>query len=287
MRELRFEDINEDGTALVLVDDESKTTFEVAIDKRLLSSIALARVKVPAPQPTAQASNVTGELTPAEIQLRLRMGHSPEEIVQQTGVAMDRVMRYLAPIVNERAWIAERAAAVKLRKGNDQVALSEVVANRLESLASDEVALEWDAWRREDGLWAVKLSYRTAHGPREAKWLFDASVSSIAPDDAEAEWLMEIDPPATPAAEKPPRRLVSVPAPVAPEHVAPEPEHIEETEHLDEVDLLDESEHLDESSLEKLSSEESSVYDDVAESPRRQIPSWDEILFGTPARPRE
>jgi len=285
VRELRFDDINEDGTALVLVDDESSSTFEVAIDKRLLSSIALARVKVPAPQPTAQASNDSGELTPAEIQLRLRMGHSPEEIVQQTGVAIDRVMRYLAPIVNERAWIAERAAAVKLRKGNDQVALSEVVANRLESLASNEVALEWDAWRREDGLWAIKLSYRTAHGPREAKWLFDASVSSIAPDDAEAEWLMEIDPPATPAAEKPPRRLVSVPAPLAPEPELEPEQHLETEQHLEPEHQLEPEQHLEPE--QEVTDEAFEVGEVTAEQARPKIPSWDEILFGTPTRPRE
>jgi hypothetical protein len=270
---LRFEDINEDGTALVLVDDENKATFEVAIDKRLLSSIALARVKVPPPQPTAQASDARDELSPAEIQSRLRMGHSPEEIVSQTGVNLDRVMRYVAPIVNERAWIAERAAAVKLRKGNEQIALVDVVTNRLESLASDEVGLAWDAWRRDDGLWAIKLSYRTAHGPREAKWIFDASVSSIAPDDAEAEWLMEIEPPATPAAEKPPRRLVSVPAPAAaePEREA-EPEPVAApVMHSPAAEAV--CEPVDD--------------DATAEHERPKIPSWDEILFGSPARPRE
>jgi hypothetical protein len=283
VRELRFEDINEDGTALVLVDDENKATFEVAIDKRLLSSIALARVKVPPPQPTAQASDARDELSPAEIQSRLRMGHSPEEIVSQTGVNLDRVMRYVAPIVNERAWIAERAAAVKLRKGNEQIALVDVVTNRLESLASDEVGLTWDAWRRDDGLWAIKLSYRTAHGPREAKWIFDASVSSIAPDDAEAEWLMEIEPPATPAAEKPPRRLVSVPAPVAAEpELEAEPEPVPTPApamHSPAAEAVREP---------VVGSDKFEVDDDAAaEHERPKIPSWDEILFGSPARPRE
>jgi hypothetical protein len=186
-------------------------------------------------------------------------------------------MRYVAPIVNERAWIAERAAAVKLRKGNEQIALVDVVTNRLESLASDEVGLAWDAWRRDDGLWAIKLSYRTAHGPREAKWIFDSSVSSIAPDDAEAEWLMEIEPPATPAAEKPPRRLVSVPAPVAAEpelEAEPEPAAAPAPApvmHSPAAEVVREP-----------------VDDDAtAEHERPKIPSWDEILFGSPARPRE
>jgi hypothetical protein len=286
VRELRFEDINEDGTALVLVDDENKATFEVAIDKRLLSSIALARVKVPPPQPTAQASDARDELSPAEIQSRLRMGHSPEEIVSQTGVNLDRVMRYVAPIVNERAWIAERAAAVKLRKGNEQIALVDVVTNRLESLASDEVGLAWDAWRRDDGLWAIKLSYRTAHGPREAKWIFDASVSSIAPDDAEAEWLMEIEPPATPAAEKPPRRLVSVPAPAAAEpELEAEPEPVPAPAPAMHSHSPAPAPVMHSPAAEAV--REPVDEDATAEHERPKIPSWDEILFGSPARPRE
>jgi hypothetical protein len=286
VRELRFEDINEDGTALVLVDDENKATFEVAIDKKLLSSIALARVKVPPPQPTAQASNARDELSPAEIQSRLRMGHSPEEIVSQTGVNLDRVMRYVAPIVNERAWIAERAAAVKLRKGNEQIALVDVVTNRLESLASDEVGLAWDAWRRDDGLWAIKLSYRTANGPREAKWIFDASVSSIAPDDAEAEWLMEIEPPATPAAEKPPRRLVSVPAPAAAEpELEAEPEPVPAPAPAMHSHSPAPAPVMHSPAAEAV--REPVDEDATAEHERPKIPSWDEILFGSPARPRE
>jgi hypothetical protein len=286
VRELRFEDINEDGTALVLVDDENKATFEVAIDKRLLSSIALARVKVPPPQPTAQASDARDELSPAEIQSRLRMGHSPEEIVSQTGVNLERVMRYVAPIVNERAWIAERAAAVKLRKGNEQIALVDVVTNRLESLASDEVGLAWDAWRRDDGLWAIKLSYRTAHGPREAKWIFDASVSSIAPDDAEAEWLMEIEPPATPAAEKPPRRLVSVPAPAAAEpELEAEPEPVPAPAPAMHSHSPAPAPVMHSPAAEAV--REPVDEDATAEHERPKIPSWDEILFGSPARPRE
>lgn len=302
MRELRFEGVNDDGTALVLVDDANQEEFEVAVDKRLLSSLALARVKVPAPTPTptAQALADSGELSPAEIQARLRMGHAPEEIAEQTGTDLARVLRYQDPIINERAWVAERAAAVKLRKGNEQVALGEVVTSRLAAISDRDVSVTWDAWRREDGLWLVRVTYETATGEREAHWLFDAAISSIAPHGAEAEWLMELDPPETAKASTP-RRLVSVPTPQqeAADDGFFDGEAVETTEATaftesgeDVADATTEIER--ETDLESdadsdiaIDEFEEQVEETGTERGRPSIPTWDEILFGTPTRPRD
>jgi len=293
MRDLRFEAMNHDGTALILIDDQTGESFEVCVDKRLLSSIALARVKVPAPAPTPQASAESNELSPADIQARLRMGQSPDEIVAETGADMARVLRYQDPIINERAWVAERAAAVQLRKGNDQIALAEVVVSRLNTISDQDVAPNWDAWRRDDGLWLVQLNYQTANGERQAHWLFDASISSIAPHDAEAEWLMELDPP-EPTKAEPPRRLVSVPLPTSELQASEEDgQGADESDSVSD-DVFDSDAHtgpVDNEATGQVDDEASGQVDaepnEVEERARPTIPSWDEILFGTPTRPRD
>jgi hypothetical protein len=265
-------------------------------------------VQVPAPNPTAQAMADPSEVGPAEIQARLRMGHSPEEIAEQTGTDLARVLRYQDPIINERAWVAERAAGVKLRKGNEQIALGEVVTSRLIAISERDVDVQWDAWRREDGLWLVRVSYETANGEREAHWLFDAAISSIAPHDAEAEWLMELDPPEMSKAS-PPRRLVSVPPPTSLESTGPndiaddgffdadavvespanESRVDEDLPTLEEVDVgINEVDVMvNEVDVDTDEVDISVGVEEGGERGRPSIPSWDEILFGTPTRPRD
>jgi hypothetical protein len=63
------------------------------------------------------------------------------------------------------------------------------VAERLQGRGVDAMAAEWDAWRHEDGRWAVQATYHSGERERSARFLFDAVGRYSLADDDEAKWL--------------------------------------------------------------------------------------------------
>ncbi len=104
-------------------------------------------------------------LRPRDIQARIRAGESPESVAAAAQTTLDRVMSYATPVLAERAHIAERAqrASVRRRSGEGPSRpLGDAVAEHLRARNVDPAAVEWDAWRREDGRWTLVADYRRA-----------------------------------------------------------------------------------------------------------------------------
>ena len=178
MSGLQFVAFTDDGKAVIL-QNEAGEWIEVAITG---SPGDIAPIR-PLPQTSA-------DLTPREIQARIRAGASPEELARETGVSIDRIMLFAPPIIMERKHVAAKASRSVIRRANGSGALADVVNARLEPLGVDTLTLSWDSYRREDGRWTVILSYPTAEGPRVAMWLFDVRNSALVPADDEARWLI-------------------------------------------------------------------------------------------------
>jgi hypothetical protein len=133
------------------------------------------------------------KLRPREIQARIRAGQSLEEVARIAGVPADRVMRYAGPILHEREYIAQEAAKAGV-KSDDHGAvmlLGELVAERLEERGIPRDSMSWDAWRRDDGGWEVRLDYQTDDDERSALWVYDPVRRTVTPDDDDARWLLE------------------------------------------------------------------------------------------------
>ena len=91
--------------------------------------------------------------------------------------------------------------------------LADAVAQRLRGRNVDPDAVEWDAWRREDGRWTLVADYRSGGSARHAEFVFDAAGRYVLAEDDEARWMVGEQtsvkgpqPRATPG----PRRLSSV-----------------------------------------------------------------------------
>lgn len=225
-------------------------------------------------------------LSPREIQARVRAGESPEVIAAETGWPLDRVERYAEPPLAERAFIVSQAQQAEIRRTGGSVVLADTVAAAMERAgrAADEV--EWDAWRREDGRWIVTA---TAPGAA-ATWTYDVAGRNVHPLDDSARRLMGVEEAvpssATPPAERP--RLVAVPEPAAAQTAPAEKE-------TDEADTASPARPMD--VLFPPDPHDTLVLDratDPAPAPERtppakrgkgrraSVPSWDDILFGTP-----
>ncbi|HET7070296.1 MAG TPA: septation protein SepH, partial [Nocardioides sp.] len=109
--------MSEDGRKLVLVSD-AKVEFTVDVDDRLRAAVAGRQ-----PQPGGDQAG-TGQLErqmestlrPRDIQARIRAGETPEAVAQVAGTSLDKVMPYAAPVLAERAHVAERAQRASIRR---------------------------------------------------------------------------------------------------------------------------------------------------------------------------
>ena len=186
MRQLRLVGLGEDGASLLL---ESPTgeSYRLPIDERVRAACRgdltrLGQIEIEMDNP----------LRPREIQSRVRAGESAEQIAASSGMPLDRVLRFAYAVLQERGRVVAQARGAAARpKAPDT--LGDLVEDRLTSRGTDAATLEWDAWRRDDGRWSVKLAWR--HGDREhaAHWSLDLAQRVLLPEDPAAEQLTAAD----------------------------------------------------------------------------------------------
>lgn len=164
--------------------------------------------------------------SPRDVQARVRAGESAQDVADDTGWPLDKVLRYAEPLLQERAYIAEQAQAVEVRRTGGTVSLLE---SALKALGAGGQGLAWDAHRREDGRWIVSAAFGAGDKARTAQWTYDPAGRNLHALDDQARALMGVAHEAlTPAAvevisdaldlareePEPPRpRLVAVPDP--------------------------------------------------------------------------
>lgn len=265
--------MSEDRTRLLLVNDAGEE-FTLDADASLRSALRGMDLR-----PGQLEIDMDSALRPRDIQARIRAGETPEEVAHAAGTSVEKVMPYAAPVLAERAHVAERAqlSSVRRRSGEGSASLAggrtlgEAISAHLRELNIDPETVEWDACRREDGRWALTGAFSAPGRSGTATFSFDLRGNYVTVDDEDARWLIG-EAPARPAhaATKPTaegkqdpggsprRRLSAVPAeqlPLGGDHaqelgddalelVAEEPEVAARALHPDHDATLDLSEAL-------------------------------------------
>ncbi|MEW1614193.1 MULTISPECIES: septation protein SepH [unclassified Streptomyces] len=186
MPELRVVAVSNDGTRLVLKAADS-TEYTLPIDERLRAAVRNDRARL------GQIEiEVESHLRPRDIQARIRAGASAEEVAQFAGIPVDRVRRFEGPVLAERAFMAERARKTPVRRPGENTGpqLGEAVQERLLLRGADKETVQWDSWRRDDGIWEVLLVYRVAGEPHSASWTYDPPRRLVQAVDDEARSLI-------------------------------------------------------------------------------------------------
>lgn len=119
-------------------------------------------------------------LSPAEIQQRLRAGRSVAAVASEAGVARERIERWEAPILAERARILDEARdrpVAPARRGR----LGEAVDRALARRADDPERIQWTAARRGDGRWRVSVRFAESGRTRSATWVMDPDAADVTP----------------------------------------------------------------------------------------------------------
>ncbi|MEU4390002.1 septation protein SepH [Kribbella sp. NPDC023855] len=190
MREARLVGLSQDGKQLILAMEPTGEEFAVPVDDRLRAALRGDRARLGQLEIQMESA-----LRPRDIQARIRAGESPEAVAAVAQMPMERVMAFAGPVLAERDHVASLAqrASVRRRGGGDAPTrnLGAWVTERLRIRGVDPASAEWDAWRRDDGRWAVRVSYFAEENDEKvAMFAYDAPGRYAVPDDDEARWLV-------------------------------------------------------------------------------------------------
>jgi Protein of unknown function (DUF3071) len=178
MHELRLAGLNDAGTHLVLIGPDGKE-FRLALDERLVAAMRRDRARLGQLQ-----IELEPQLRPREIQSRLRSGESIAEVAAAAQVSRNRIERFAGPVLAERQHVAMSARKAPVRREDgSSVPLGEIVTERLEARGVGADALDWDAWRRDDGRWAIRLGYLAGGKQSVACWVYDTSARQVTCED--------------------------------------------------------------------------------------------------------
>ncbi|MDR2348904.1 MAG: DUF3071 domain-containing protein [Bifidobacteriaceae bacterium] len=144
-------------------------------------------------------------LRPKDIQALVRAGATAEELAAASGLDLEHVNRYAAPVMDERAFVAERARSMAPAHDPAAPTLATLAEARLEQRGVDAASLVWDAVRQAQG-WVVRLDFESSEGPARARWRVDLASAALAPLDEQARWIVASPEPDSPI---PPMRLLN------------------------------------------------------------------------------
>jgi hypothetical protein len=301
--------LSKDGKSLVLVSNSGEE-FAVPVDHRLRAALRGDHARLGQLEMKMESA-----LRPRDIQARIRGGESAEDVAAAAQTTVDAIMGFAAPVLAERAHVAESAQKSSIRRRSTEAStaagtLDQAARTHLSNIGVRADDVEWDAWRREDGRWTLVAQYAVGGAPRRAEFTYDQPGRYVVADNQEARLLTGE---ATPAAEgsAPGRRLSAVPTdrPVDDElplgddaielvrdrALDPAADHgdADWIARPDDDDPTAEAEAADASTDESAESAESSEPAEPSEpaaraaapeKPHRKgrssVPSWDEIMFG-------
>ena len=187
MAHLTLAGLSDDGKRLLLVDDNG-AEFTLDIDAPLRATLRGEHARI-----GQLEIQMDSALRPRDIQTRIRGGETAESVAQAAQTTIEKIMVFAAPVLAERAHIAQRAQASSLRrKAGDTGArtLGEAVSAHLHGFNIDPTVVEWDAWRREDGRWTLTGSFRTAQRKGTGTFAFDVRGNFVTSEDEDARWLV-------------------------------------------------------------------------------------------------
>lgn len=169
MRELKVIGLSADGKRVICQDANGTDKFAIDADDRLRAAARgdlsrLGQIQI----------EMESSLRPREIQARIRAGATVAQVAAAAGVDVSRIERFAHPVLLERQRAAEMASAAHpVRNDGPAVStLADTVAGAMFARGGDPDAIEWDAWKVEDGRWTVQLQWRAGRSDNKAHFRY-------------------------------------------------------------------------------------------------------------------
>src|SRR5690242_13732379 len=210
-QQLTLVGLTDDQQRLVLVSDAGEE-FTLPADARLRAALRGDHARLGQLEITMDSA-----LRPRDIQARIRAGESPEEVAAAAQTTVEAIMPFAGPVIAEREHVARNALKGSLRRSSGDPGaprtLGEAADLYFDTHSLHDEDVEWDAWRRPDGRWALVATYAADGRPRRAEFTHDQPGRYVVAENDDARILAgELrapDEPAAPRAQA--RRLSSVP----------------------------------------------------------------------------
>ena len=177
------------GDAIV-VEAEDGERFQLTLDEALRDAVGPSEPAAPSPEhPRGGAgrgpSGTGTPLTPREIQTRVRAGESAQDLADDSGTSIDKIMRFAYAVLEERSRVADEARRARARRDGDGnlVPFGETVDSRFAAASIVPQSVEWDSFRRPDGSWVVSAAWSTDGTERHAHWAFSLTTRTVLPLD--------------------------------------------------------------------------------------------------------
>ncbi len=185
MQDLTPVGLSKDGRTLLLVSPAGEE-FAVAADARLRSALRGENLRLGQLEMKMESA-----LRPRDIQARIRAGESPEAVAAAAQTTVEAIMGFATPVLAERAHVAQTAlkASVRRRSGESSSAgrtLGEAAGLFFGDHSLHDEDVEWDAWRRADGRWALVAAYAIDGRSRTAEFSHDLPGRYVIAENDEA-----------------------------------------------------------------------------------------------------
>lgn len=167
VRQLQVVGVSDDGRRLLLAPSaDGRPTHSIDLDRRVERALRGQSIE--------DGGQVASDLSPKEIQARLRAGQSVEQVAREAGVPIGKVERYAGPVLSEREQVldaARLAAMTRPRGGSSKLPLGASIEANLNALvyARPDTG-EWSAYRAPSGNWVVTYDVTVRGRRRRAEW---------------------------------------------------------------------------------------------------------------------
>ena len=177
MRELRLVGVEDGAVTLEALDGEK---LRLPIDEQVRTAVRSAAI------------NATSslQLTPRELQDRIRAGETLQQIVAASGVSEDFVTKFAQPVLDELEHVIASALAIRITIEGDrfndptQIEFGELIEGRL--AANDAKDVRWSSRRIAGGTWQLECSYSILGHEGQSIWLYEPRRFYLAPENEAA-----------------------------------------------------------------------------------------------------
>lgn len=141
---------------------------------------------------------MASELSPREIQTRIRAGATVAQLAEESDMEVKRISPFAGPVLAEREHMVRLALAATVRRRGDSVGqrrLGDVIDERLRARGVDADAITWDSWRRGDLKWQLVGTIEDEAAPRFAEFIFDHKGRFSVASNTDARWMIGEEPP--------------------------------------------------------------------------------------------
>jgi len=128
-------------------------------------------------------------LRPAELQIRLRAGDTPEHLAQFSDLTAAQIAKFAGPIEAERADIIKAMKRVRVAVASASNTVGDLIASRLGARGVTSEHMVWQARRDLGAPWLIELKYQDGFRSHSARWTFDRDRNQLTALDDTARWL--------------------------------------------------------------------------------------------------